>query len=231
MEKDDPKATEGQAVRRRLPHLAAGGLLMAHAILTGLHAPAMVSDVAIDVGRQGGQASETAARSTNLTRPRNTAVSFTRTDEALPMPMQKDWLPMLPYINELKDLNYYGLTVKGLKDGDYAVSIDGKEVGKYSAKELAAGVNLGNATSRPGVGAGRTRCCQAINAKNSMVARALPRRGDVQPPEWLADVIAGAEKAGRAEEADGEDRRGPGGHLQAGTPVAHKFEISPAIVC
>src|ERR1044071_3512890 len=79
----------------------------------------------------------------------STGGAFTRTDEAIPVPVQKDWLPMLPYTNELKDLNYYGLTVKGLKDGNYTVSIDGKDVGKYSAKELAAGVNLGLLTAGP----------------------------------------------------------------------------------
>ena len=55
-------------------------------------------------------------------------VSFTRLDEALPRPLQKDWLSMLPYTNELKDLNDYGLRVQGLKAGDYTVNIDGKEV-------------------------------------------------------------------------------------------------------
>ena len=43
-----------------------------------------------------------------------TSVTFTRLDEALPLPVQKDWLPMLPYTNELKDLNYYGLAVPGV---------------------------------------------------------------------------------------------------------------------
>src|SRR5207302_152751 len=61
-------------------------------------------------------------------------VSFVRTDNALPLPVQKDWLPLLPYTNELKDLNWYGLTVKGLNDGDYTVSIDGVAVAKFKKR-------------------------------------------------------------------------------------------------
>ena len=59
------------------------------------------------------------------------AVTFDRTDEALPMPVQKDWLTLLPYVNELKDLNYYGLTVKGLPKGDTTAS---RSTGTRSAK-------------------------------------------------------------------------------------------------
>ena len=89
---------------------------MAHAILTGLHAPALVSDVAVDAGGRQGRR-RTGARSSDVAAT-DGGVSFTRPDDALPMPVQKDWLPMLPYTNDLKDLNWYGLTVTGLEDGE-----------------------------------------------------------------------------------------------------------------
>ena len=72
-------------------------------------------------------------------------------------------------MQELRDLNYYGLTVKGLKEGDYTVTIDGINVGKFSAKELAAGVNLGNLTSGPIWDQGK-KVFDAINAKNGIVS-------------------------------------------------------------
>jgi hypothetical protein len=84
------------------------------------------------------------------------------------MPMQKDWLPMLPYTNQMNDLNYYGLTVKGLKDGGYTVSIDGIGIGTYSNEQLAAGVNLGNAMNGP-VWEQGNKVLQAINDKNKIV--------------------------------------------------------------
>src|SRR5262249_9483082 len=121
--------------------------------------------------------------------PNNVGVSFTRTDEALPMPIQKDWLPMLPYTNELKDLNYYGLTVKGLKGADYTVSIDGVAVGKFSAKQLADGVNLGNVTVGP-VWEQGNKVLQAINAKNNLVSQRFFNVVMYNAPDWLADVAA-----------------------------------------
>ena len=110
-----------------------GGLLMAHAILTGLGAPAKVSDVVIDAGAK--TATPEKCKVENLSVSPDT-MSFDRTDEALPVPVQKDWLTLLPYVNDLKDLNYYGLTVKGLTKGIWGISIRGVEVRKASADEL-----------------------------------------------------------------------------------------------
>jgi hypothetical protein len=133
---------------------------------------------------------------------------------------------MLPYTNELRDLNWYGLTVKGLKDGNYTVSIDGKEVGKYSAKELAAGVNLGNVTTGP-VWEQGNKVFQAINAKNQLVHQRF--RGVVMfnAPEWLADVAAERkpmELKKRMEKIDAAQAN----IYKLATPVERKFEVSPA---
>ena len=49
------------------------------------------------------------------------------------MPVLKEWLPVLPYINQLKDLNWYGLKVTGLDKGMYKLEIDGKEAGTFTA--------------------------------------------------------------------------------------------------
>jgi hypothetical protein len=158
-------------------------------------------------------------------------VSFTRTDKALPMPMQKDWVAMLPYMNQLKDLNWYGLTVKGLKDGDYTVSIDGKAVGKFSAKELADGVNLGNVTAGP-IWEQGNKVFQAINAKNGMVGSRFFDVVLFQFPnkEWLKDL---AETAAERRTAELKKRMEKIEAAQAevyklAKPVPHKFEIAPA---
>jgi len=199
---------------------SAGGLLMAHAILTGLGAPAKVSDVVIDAGQK--TATPEKCKVENLTVSAD-AVSFDRTDEALPVPVQKDWLTLLPYVNDLKDLNYYGLTVKGLPKGVWGISIGGVEVAKASADDLEKGVNLGTATAGPVWEQGQ-KVFQAINAKNQIVHGRF--RGVVmfQAPDWLADVARErkpAELAKRKEQIDAKQAE----VYQLAKPQTQKFEL------
>jgi lysophospholipase L1-like esterase len=186
MENDDPKAATAKPYPDGFHTASPGGLLMAWAILTELGAPALVSDVTIDAKAGTVAAKQCAVEKVVATA---TEVSFTRADEALPLPVQKDWLPMLPYTNGLKDLNWYGLTVKGLTAGDYAVKIDGVEVGRYTAAQLADGVNLGTATAGP-VWEQGSKVFRAINDKNKIVHGRF--RGVVMPPvpDYLKDVAA-----------------------------------------
>jgi lysophospholipase L1-like esterase len=142
----------------------AGALLMAHTILVGLHAPAIVSDLEIDAAEKKAGAA-TRCKTENVSGGAE-GISFDRTDEALPLPVQKDWNPILPYLGELKDLNYYGLKVSGLKDGKYTLSLDGVNVGTYTSADLAAGVNLGNLETGPLYDRANL-VFQAINLKNS----------------------------------------------------------------
>ncbi len=162
-----------------------GGLLMAHTILTGLKAPAVVSDVEID-------ATAKKVKPTDCTVEELTAnsdcVTFQRKDKALPMPVQKDWLPILPYVSELKDLNYYGLKVTGLNgNSKYALSIDGKKVGEYSGEQLEKGVNLGTLNEGSIFEQGQ-KVYQMVTEKNNLVHQRF--RGVVMfnAPDWLADV-------------------------------------------
>lgn len=165
---------------------ANGGLFMAHAILAGLKAPALVSDATIDVPT--GKATENACKVTGLAAD-PTGVEFSRLDDAIPFAIQPDYVSLLPYINNLKDLNWYGLKVTGLASGKYSVAVDGAEVAQYTADELAAGVNLGTATKGPIWEQGK-KVRDAINAKNQMVHQRF--RGVVMfnAPDWLADVAA-----------------------------------------
>src|SRR5262249_27154630 len=112
-----------------------------------------------------------------------------RLDKALPLPVGTDWTPLLPYVNELKDLNWYGLQVHGLDAGKYAVHIDRKQVGTFSAEELNQGVKLGNLPAGP-IHDQAQKVFDAINAKNNLVHQRF--RGVVMfnAPDWLADVAA-----------------------------------------
>jgi lysophospholipase L1-like esterase len=163
----------------------AGGLLMAHTILAGLHAPAVVSDVEIDAAAKKTKPVDCIIEELSIT---SDGISFQRTDKALPLPIQPDWHGILPYVNQLKDLNYYGLKVSGLQGGKYALSIDGKKVGEYSADELSKGVNLGNLGTGPLFEQGQ-EVFKLINEKNGVVHGRF--RGVVMfgAPDWLADVV------------------------------------------
>ena len=225
MEMDDPTAKKAVPYYDGFHTSPPGGLLMAHAILTGLHAPALVSDVVIDAADFGKSTARGAKLGKVVVFP-DQEVTFTRTDDALPLPVQKDWLPMLPYTNELRDLNYYGLTVKGLKDGDYTVSIDGAAVGTFSAKALAGGVNLGNVTAGP-VWEQGNKVLQAITAKNGMVAQRFFGVVMFNAPDWLADVAAERKPAELKKRMDKIDAAQADIYKLA-TPVARKFEVKPA---
>lgn len=141
-----------------------------------------MSDVSFDATSK-----KVAGKNCTVTVVSGDAISFERKDEALPWAVQKDWLPMLPYTNELKDLNWYGLQVTGLKEGSYAVKIDGVEVAKFSGEELAKGVNLGNLTSGP-IWDHADKVYKAIEAKNRIVQGRFRGVMLANVPEWLADV-------------------------------------------
>jgi lysophospholipase L1-like esterase len=229
MEADDPKAQKAKPFGDGFHTSSPGGLLMAHAILTGLKAPALVSDVTIDLSK--GMTVEavevkgcTAMGTGGGLRP--DGVTFTRTDEALPLPVQKDWLPMLPYTNDLKDLNYYGLTVKGLKDDEYTLSIDDTEVGRYTAKQLAGGVNLGNLTSGP-IWEQANKVLQAINEKNRIVHgrfRGVILNGDQYWNTAVGQKRKPEELALRLEQAKEAQAK----VYELARPKPRKFEIKPA---
>ncbi len=223
MQMDDPMGMKVEPFPDAVHTNGQGGLLMAHSILTGLNAPAAVSSVTLDAANS--QVLATGCKVEEL-KTSDTGATFTRTDGALQMPVQKDWVPMLPYMNDLKALNWYGLTMKGLKDGDYSVSIDGVVVGKYTAKELSGGVNLGNVVAGP-IWEQGNKVLQAINAKNSLVSQRFFGVVLFNAPDWLADVAAErkpAELQKRMEKIDAAQVE----VYKLAKPVAHKFEVTPA---
>ncbi|MBS0201454.1 MAG: SGNH/GDSL hydrolase family protein [Planctomycetes bacterium] len=204
-----------------------GGLFMAHAILTGLNAPSLVSHVGIDRNSFGpGAGSKVQGCNISGEKKTETGVEFDRLDQALPLPIQNDWVSLLPYVNNLQDLNRYELAVSGLAAGKYAVLIDGVEVATHSAEELANGVNLGNVTKGPVYDQGQ-KVFQAINHKNGMVHQRF--RGVVMfnAPDWLADIAAERkpkELAKRTEQIAAQQAE----VYKLAQPVKRHFEIVPA---
>jgi lysophospholipase L1-like esterase len=162
----------------------AGGLLMARTILVGLKAPALVSNATIDAATKEATGSHCSVADVA---GGPDGISFKRTDEALPLPVIKGWRDILPYVDDLNDLNRYGLKVTGLKAGKYNLLIDDNAVASYTGDQLAAGVNLGNLDAGPLFEQGEA-VLKAINEKNQIVHKRF--RGVIlaQIPDWLADV-------------------------------------------
>jgi hypothetical protein len=232
MTKDDPKAATAKPYYDGFHTSPPGGLLMAHAILTQLKAPAVVSQAYFLTGNTKGETpAHVGCKVTDVTGTA-TSLTFTRTDDAIPMPIQKDWRPMLPYTNELKDLNLYGLTVAGLEEGKYDVTCDGVKVGTYTAKELAAGVNLGNADAGPLFEQGN-KVLTAIGTKNQTVHSRF--RGvvmaNVALPPWVSkenrDAVLKDKKAELdrlTKKIDEEQAK----VYELAQPKPHKWEVKAA---
>ena len=224
MEKDDPKAAKAKPYYDGFHTSPPGGLLMAGTILKELKAPAVVSSATVSAKESKEPFSGVGCKITDFTIT-DGGVNFTRLDEALPLPIQKEWLAMLPYMNDLKDLNHYGLTVADLKDGDFDIAIDGVKVMKATAKELATGINLGNVTSGPIYDQG-SKVLAAITAKNTMVSDRFFNVLKYNVPAWIEDGAAqkAKEVAKRMEKIDAAQAA----IYKLAAPVPHKFTVTPA---
>jgi hypothetical protein len=114
-------------------------LLMAAELLKGWGAPAIVTDVSIDVAAR--KVSKSTCSKVNLT----DGMSWTQLDEGLPYPVPMDD-PLVALVMQSSDflekLDREMLSVTGLTGTRYALKIDGKTVGEFTPAELAAGINL-----------------------------------------------------------------------------------------
>jgi lysophospholipase L1-like esterase len=206
----------------------AGGLLMAHTILVGLHAPAVVSDAVIDAAGKGTKSDNCTVSDLSVS---EAGIKFVRTDNATPLPIFDDCKSILYFMNNLKGLNWYGLKVTGLKGDKYTLTIDGKPAGIYMAIALAAGVNLGNLGTGPLFDHGKA-VFDAIQAKNNSVhARFREVKMATFPSyPWLGDIPQKAEAARKAELAKRMDEivMLQKEIYKKAQPKSHTFELRPA---
>jgi lysophospholipase L1-like esterase len=163
-----------------------GGVLMAHSILTAMHAPAVVSDLALDAtgkvtASDGCKVSDVKAGSDSIT--------FTRLDNALPLVLSADQKGLLPYLDNLANLNRYGLKVAGLdKAGRYELKIDGKKAATFTGEQLAKGVNLAGEDLGP-ITLQSADVWKAMLAKNQLLRYRFNnfRRNAAAPPPLLSE--------------------------------------------
>ncbi len=120
----------------------AGQTLMAWAVLKGLGATPTVSTATIDAVSKAVSTSQCRIEKVEST---DGMLSFDRTDEVLPWPIDKAAESSLKLAPVLDDLSWYDLKVTGLPEGSYTVTIDGEAAGTVTAAELRKGWNLSNA--------------------------------------------------------------------------------------
>jgi hypothetical protein len=115
-----------------------------------------VSDISINAASKS-VAKAVNCRISGVTGTSN-ALSFNYLANSLPYPLdtiprswgnhkkQSDALKVIPFN---KEFNQEVLTVKGLKNGDYSLLIDGENIGNWSASQFADGVNMAEITGTP----------------------------------------------------------------------------------
>lgn len=234
--KQDPKGVNltGDAVHPGAP----GQLMMSAALLKALGAEGFVSEATLDAA--GIVTSAKGCAITN-TKADGGTLSFDRLDESLPFPIPDNARAILPIAPDVLELSRYTLKVTGLRDGDYALTINGAACGTLSAKALAAGVNLTTlpadpkATTPNPIAAQGSAVLAAVAAKEGLVGKwraasrtaagkAPPPKKDaptVPKPDPAAAKAALVELTKQVEEADAKIR-------DAAKPKKLHFVLTPA---
>ena len=179
-----------------------GQLVMAYALLRALNCAEQASGLAIDASKQECKPDRCSVKDLKVMPEQ---VTFTRTDEALPICVDPEARSICKYLPLDADLNQYRLTVTGLKAGAWSITADGVAVGTYPADQLAASVNL---AAQPGpwqkIGADVNRL--SGEQENLYYSRWRQLGLLSLPDELKPDLTALVEKMDRLV-ADREDRR------------------------
>jgi lysophospholipase L1-like esterase len=117
-----------------------GHFVMGYAFLRAQGLPKVVATIGVDARR--GRASGAVNCTLEAVKLEPTGVSFTCTEQALPLVVPDEAKPALALVPFMAELNEEKLVVTGLAAGTYELRIDDQAVGDYSAAALASGVDL-----------------------------------------------------------------------------------------
>ena len=122
-----------------------GQLAMGWAMLKGLGAEAEVSEAVVDAAAEK-VISTTGCKVTGV-KKLSDGVMFVRMDAGLPMNLGVLSALQYQFVPVPDTLNGYRLRVKGLAAGRYNISVEGRGLGTWDAKQLADGLNISSATA------------------------------------------------------------------------------------
>jgi lysophospholipase L1-like esterase len=203
-----------------------GHTMMAWAVLKGLGATPLVSSADVKVTGNGSAKSEN-CKIEHLKADKDRAVSFDRTDNALPMPIDKRAESALALAPILEDLSQYELRVGGLPSGSYTLTIDGDTAANYSADALAKGVNLSNV---PGaITKQSAELLDLIFKKNDLYFQRWRSVQLYTPPAWIQPNSIDSQRAAELKRLDGQIADLENQINTARQPKTHHFEIKPAV--
>jgi predicted GH43/DUF377 family glycosyl hydrolase/lysophospholipase L1-like esterase len=117
--------------------------VMAEALLKGWHAPALVSEVAVDA--HAGTVMEARNAVVSQLEQTETGLKWTEIEDALPLPLSRsnaNQALLLDLTDIQQQLNKETLRVTGLGPGRYTLSIDGDAMDTFSPEDLESGINL-----------------------------------------------------------------------------------------
>jgi lysophospholipase L1-like esterase len=146
---DESPALAQQIIPDRVHPQQGGHWVMATSLLKTWHAPSLVTSVVINATvKPSVTASNTEV--TDLTRANGkvtSKITWTQADKALPLPLPPPEVdPVLALTLKHSDivaaLDQETLQVKALDAGAYDLLIDGRKVDRFSADQLATGINL-----------------------------------------------------------------------------------------
>jgi endoglucanase len=147
MQQKDPSATI--VSDDRVHPAAVGHLVMAYQFLKATQTPPQyISQIEVKKNEKASNKRSINCQIMALSKQKDRLV-FTVKEDALPFPIvdnQQEALNVVPFQN---DLNQEILSVKKLKDAAYKLLIDGIEIGVFSKKQLAIGVNLSQYKQTP----------------------------------------------------------------------------------
>ena len=195
-------------------------LVMAQALLQAWSAPALVTEVEIDVMRQ-------VARVQVNTRVSEIAagewVSWKQSDQALPMPLDAAD-PLVALVLRSSDfmasVNRQPLRVLGLAPGHYALRIDGHPVGTFGSDQLSAGIDL---AGLPTPMARQAAAVHALTLEHNALRWTRWRK--IQVPR---EAVNSAELKETLQALDAQEAAVVARQRAAAQPRPRRYELGPA---
>lgn len=141
----DPKFT---LIRDSVHPDAPGQVIMAVAMVDNLNLPRVVSATSLKLRDGKWSGSGTSAEITDVMGTSN-SVTFTSSEEALPWVVPAEAQLGVTLTNLGARFSREAIQISGLPVGEYSVQIDGQEVARCTADQLAAGLNLESNSKTP----------------------------------------------------------------------------------
>ena len=198
-----------------------GQLAMAFTILKGLYAPKDVSSATIDF--ESATTVETArCQISDVAKPGDGTFEFTRLDEGLPINFGLFWALNFRFVPVHSELNRYELAVRNLPAGKYLLTVDGRGVGHYSARQLTDGVNISSSTTN-GWEPGGPWDAQATSLRSLTEARSHLANSELM---WGKNMLGSDNRPAIAEQVEAIDNQLRELQRAVARPMPYRFRLS-----